>query len=264
LAQDPFGARLADGLVGGFTRFALGRPAAGRWLAGRGGPLTAFLIWMQLRTRALDDMLRDFVASGGRQLVLLGAGYDCRAWRFRELLGDAQVFEVDHPATQARKRRFAEGVPTPPTRYLAWDFEQRGTRELPGALAAQGLDPRAPSLTLWEGVTMYLAAESIDETVRAVSEYGGAGSRLAMTYIDRRAIQAPRGDAKLTAALVSRVGEPYRFGFEPAALPGWLAERGFRLLSDENDAALATRYLGADARAFFRRGQRRIALAARS
>jgi O-methyltransferase involved in polyketide biosynthesis len=54
---------------------------------------------MQVRTRLLDDAVRNFIDAGGRQLVLLGAGFDCRALRMPEL-DCAQVFEVDHPATQ--------------------------------------------------------------------------------------------------------------------------------------------------------------------
>src|SRR4051812_25205233 len=55
------------------------------------------------RTAAIDGAGRDAIAGGATQLVILGAGYDGRAWRMPELAG-AKVFEVDHPATQGDKR----------------------------------------------------------------------------------------------------------------------------------------------------------------
>ncbi len=263
LSEDPFGAELADGLVGQGARLCLRYPLLGRRVMALGGPLRSFLLWMQLRTRALDDILVRFAAQGGRQVVLLGAGYDCRARRFAELLRGGRVFEVDHPATQAKKRAFTGGQSSAPVSYLAWDFTRRGTHGLPLALRDHGLSALERTLTIWEGVTMYLPEEAVNETVRAVAAYSGPGSWLALTYIDRRAIGAPEGEARLTAALVSRVGEPYRFGFAPAALPDWLAERGFGLLSDETDGGLAGRYLSAREAARFPRRERHVALAER-
>lgn len=263
LAEDPFGAELADGLIGHAARLCLRHPGLGRQVVAVGGPLRSFLLWMQLRTRALDDILLRFAAEGGRQVVLLGAGYDCRARRFAEVLGEAQLFEVDHPATQAKKKSFASGRRSAAVSYVDWDFEQRGTHGLPVALRAHGLSAGERTLTIWEGVTMYLCEESVNETVRAVAAYSGPESWLAVTYLDRRAIHAPEGDARLTATLVSRVGEPYRFGFQPTELPAWLEERGFDLLHDETDAALAARYLSAREVGRFPRRERHVALAKR-
>src|SRR5271166_6052530 len=51
---------------------------------------------IEMRTRAIDTAVREGVAAGAAQLVLLGAGLDARAWRMHELSG-VHVFEVDHP-----------------------------------------------------------------------------------------------------------------------------------------------------------------------
>src|SRR5919201_1358617 len=56
-----------------------------------------------VRTRAIDDAVSEALRAGCEQLVLLGAGYDTRAFRLSEA-GEVETFEVDHPATQARKR----------------------------------------------------------------------------------------------------------------------------------------------------------------
>ena len=68
-------------------------------------PMLPMITYMQVRTRLIDDVVRSFVGFGGGQIVLLGAGFDARAARLGDLLGDARVFEVDHPATQALKRQ---------------------------------------------------------------------------------------------------------------------------------------------------------------
>src|ERR1044071_4265234 len=56
-----------------------------------------------LRTAAIDTAVRSAIAAGATQLVILGAGYDGRAWRMSELAG-VKVFEVDRSATQQDKR----------------------------------------------------------------------------------------------------------------------------------------------------------------
>jgi methyltransferase (TIGR00027 family) len=60
-----------------------------------------------LRTTAIDRALRDAVGRGARQLVILGAGYDGRAWRLPELTG-VKVFEVDHPVDRQLPYRASE------------------------------------------------------------------------------------------------------------------------------------------------------------
>lgn len=231
LADDPYGARF-----GGRWAEALSRAADRR--AVRAGlirlpQVASWVGYMQVRTRLFDDELRSFLAAGGRQVVILGAGYDCRAARFATLLAGARVFEIDHPATQERKRRVlaADGT-APPVTYVPWHFERRALGELPGALAELGLDRSQPTLTVWEGVTMYLSPEAIDATVAAVRELGGDGSRLVFNYLTRSMLNRPSAFIRLARAAVASVGEPFTFGWEPDELPGFFAARGWRLARD--------------------------------
>jgi methyltransferase (TIGR00027 family) len=231
IADDPYGARF-----GGRWAEALAR--AGATPGVRAGlirlpQIANWVGYMQVRTRLFDDELRSFLAAGGRQIVILGAGYDCRAARFATLLAGARVFEVDHPATQARKRAvLAERGAAPAVDYLPWHFERRPLSELPGALGELGLDVTHATLTVWEGVTMYLSPEAIDATVNAVHALGGEGSRLAFNYLTRELLERPRGLARLARAAVARVGEPFTFGWVPAELPAWCRARGWELLRD--------------------------------
>lgn len=235
----PADVRLADDPYG----IAFSSPRLARWLSGRSTRLATLpgvaapILYMQVRTRVIDDQLRAFVAGGGRQLVVLGAGYDCRALRMPEL-ADGRVIEVDHPATQARKRaRLAEVGATSPAYYLEWDFETRALGELPDALADAGLDRDAPTFTIWEGVTMYLTDAAIDTSLRAIRAYSAAGSQLAMTYFAKSRLHRKT----FAHAMVARFGEPWRFAWEPSELSGYLRERGFELVTTSSiaDAARA-------------------------
>lgn len=244
IVEDRFGARFGGRIVGAIARAAERVPGVGLAAQVPLFPLVPWITYMQVRTRALDDEVRRFADEGGRQLVILGAGFDCRAARLAGALAGASVFEIDHPATQARKRAILdEAGADSPARYVAWDFERDPLAELPARLASLGLDPRAPTLTLWEGVTMYLSEEAIAGVVAAVGAFSAPGSRLAFNYVHRDMLRRPGLVGGLVSTVVRRVGEPWRWGWEPAELPGWLDARGFRLERDASFDELAERLL---------------------
>ena len=96
--------------------------------------------------------------------MILGAGFDCRAWRLTAL-SDLLIFEVDYPATSSEKRRrIGElGAPTERVSFAPIDFERE---RLPEALAKVGLDADRPALVICEGVTNYLTADAVEATLR--------------------------------------------------------------------------------------------------
>jgi methyltransferase (TIGR00027 family) len=206
LVSDPYGTRFAPRLA----RFVIPRRAR---------------LYMQVRTRVIDDVLLDFVRSGGTQIVLLGAGFDCRALRFARELSHATVFEVDHPATQAKKRDVLRGEIGAKTDYVASNFEERPMSEL----TLRGLDVERPTLTIWEGVTMYLTERAIDASLRAIRDYSAPGSRLVFNYMERSRLTNPSLRVRIGARVVAAIGETFRFGWDPKELHAYLAERGFTL-----------------------------------
>jgi methyltransferase (TIGR00027 family) len=260
LVEDPYGLRFGPRTARALARAARHVP----WLVHRLPPPTTML-WLQIRTRVLDDALRDFVRAGGRQVLLLGAGFDCRAARLRDELDGARVFEVDHPATQARKRSVLdqEGAPQDRTAYLPWDFERDIMSEMPTRLHALGHDPGAPTLTIWEGVAMYLTEPAIESTVATVRALSGPGSQFAITYFDRAWIERPPLRARMVRQFVARLGEPFKFGWDPPDLPRWLGERGWKLEWDRTDLELAARLLPEHGHYMRHGGFRHIALATR-
>src|SRR4051795_1405761 len=113
----------------------------------RGPYLRAFFV---MRSRFAEDELAKAVADGVRQYVVLGAGFDTFAYRnpFPEL----RVFEVDHPDTQAvKRRRLADaGIEIPASlTFVSIDFN---TTALADALRASGFDDSQPAFFSWLGV----------------------------------------------------------------------------------------------------------------
>ena len=120
-----------------------------------------------LRTKAIDSAVRDAVAGGVTQLVILGAGYDGRAWRMPELAG-VRVFEVDHPATQRDKRAHVAELPPAAgiVTFVPIDFERES---LDAVLEGAGHDRSLPTCWIWEGVVMYLTREAMRATLRGIA-----------------------------------------------------------------------------------------------
>lgn len=244
LVEDPYGLRFAGRLRALRENRSLERRARSTsryWLR---GPLCRAVVYWQLRSRVVDDALAAFHRAGGKQIVLLGAGFDCRAWRLPELAGSA-VFEVDRPVTQAAKQRLmADEPPVARRTIIPWDFEHRPLAELAACLRAEGHDAAAPTITILEGVLMFLSPSALDATFDGIAGHSTPGSPFAMTYMDP-AIFADKSLGFVRRRTVVRLmGEPFRSCFEPRDVPPWLAARGFRLEHDESAMQAGARLLG--------------------
>jgi methyltransferase (TIGR00027 family) len=252
LIDDPWGAEWTGNQR--LRRLGETMPATAQWVS---RPLWKWLLYMQVRTFALDQEVVRFAQSGGTQLVLLGAGYDARALRLRDL--GLSVYEVDHPATQAQKRPLVGGSAT----LVPWDFEHNPLRELPARLAEVGYRPGERGCVVWEGVSMYLSEDAIEETFAMLRDLLAGGSVLAFTYFSLERLHAMSWRERFIRHVVARGGEPWRFGWDTKLLPAWLSARGFALEHDDTTAALGARWLPAKFAARLREDQRRIAMATR-
>lgn len=200
------------------------------------------------RTRLIDEEIAACLGQSPEQLVILGAGFDSRAYRLPGL-DDLAVFEVDHPDTQAAKRAaLGRAMAEAPkhVRFVASDFSEG---DLATVMGAAGYDESLRSFILWEGVTGYLTEAAVDATLGWCSR-ASTGSRLLFTYLHRDVLTRPEafvGTQRLFASL-ERAGEPLRFGIDPNELPHFLAARGFSLESDVGAAEYRQRYYGEAAR----------------
>ena len=199
-----------------------------------------------LRARYTEDALRAAIASGVRQYVLLGAGFDSYILRIPPEADDLGVIEIDHPATQTLKRqRIVEcGLPLEGNvQFIAADLAAEG---LDDALARSMFEPAEPAFFAWLGVTMYLTREANMATLRNIAQCSLAGSQLVFSYIDQKVFDAktaPQGaQFNDLEQAVRSVGEPFVSGFHPASLAAELREVGLDLVEDLNEFQMAARY----------------------
>jgi methyltransferase (TIGR00027 family) len=196
------------------------------------------------RTRFIDDALAVALEDHFEQVVLLGAGFDCRALRLPRIEG-VRVFEVDQPATLERKverlrEHRGDGAKSHVVR-VALDFKRD---ELGRALINAGLRADRPTFYIWEGVTNYLSAEAVDEVLRFVAHESAPKSRILFTYVHSGVLDgsvAFAGWDRLSLTL-SKVGEPWSFGIHPDRIATFLQERGLRLIEDLGAADYRARY----------------------
>jgi len=202
--------------------------------------LRAFLV---ARSRVAEDALAQAVGRGVHQYVILGAGLD--TFGFRSPYADTvlRVFEVDHPATQAWKRRLltAAGISIPASlHFVPIDFE---TQTLAAGLRHAGFSPDEPAFFSWLGVSMYLTREAVVDTLRFVASLP-RGSGIVFDYV-----VAPENLSLLRRMIagallrrVASVGEPWKTFFEPAQLAEELTALGFGRIEDLGAAELNTRF----------------------
>lgn len=195
------------------------------------------------RTRFIDEAVLSALAQGIKQVVILGAGLDTRPYRLPGL-EQVHVFEVDLPSVQATKKRALlkhfKRLPEHVT-FLPINFT---TQTLQSAFAGTAFDPAQPTVFLWEGVTQYLPAEAVHQTLAFVGQ-SAPGSILVFTYVLKSVIERCSGLAGANK-LMSRMekgGTPWLFGLKPAELPAFLQPFHFNLLTDFGNNDYHTHYL---------------------
>ncbi len=212
---------------------------------GGGSPLWGRLAtYVRTRHRFIDDHLGRALADGRvHQLVILGAGYDSRAWRFADALGGKPVFELDFPSTGRRKNRIAATLDLPAVdrRVVTIDFQ---TQSIPERLAECGFEPGLPTFFVWEGVSMYLTRAAVTQTLQTLHELGGPGSELAMDLfmVDDRPNFAGTFHRGVGAAL-ALIGEPVTFAIHPDDATALLERLGWGVHDLADADTLTQRYV---------------------
>jgi len=205
-----------------------------------------------MRSRVVEEELAIARERGLRQLIILGAGLDSTAYRCMNLTDGLQVFEVDHPSTQAWKieRVKAAGIPVPENlTYVPYDFENE---TLAHALAAGGIRIDKVSFFTWLGVHMYLTDEAVKSTLAVLGQYP-PGSELVMDFISPEYQQAG-GLAEDSVAQLSQVvadmGEPMKSKYLESELEQMLRDVGYGEVKFLSARWLVNTYLGGNNAAF--------------
>ncbi|MBN2245579.1 MAG: SAM-dependent methyltransferase [Candidatus Aminicenantes bacterium] len=185
------------------------------------------------RTRVMDKAFIEALELQFDQIILLGAGFDTRAIRFSDSNHGTKIFELDAPNTQKAKLGVLQKkrIPIPENVIFAdIDFDNQDIHEI---LSVAGFMDGKKNLFLWEGVTMYLNAQAIDNTLEFIRNSSSPGSRLVFDYIYASVLRRENSfyGEKEGYDLVASVGETWSFGLEDGEISDFLKKRGFTLVN---------------------------------
>jgi methyltransferase (TIGR00027 family) len=195
------------------------------------------------RSRFAEDALRDAVEGGTRQFVLLGAGFDTFAYRQPRWASELRIFEVDHPASQAfKKRRLAAMRIVPPANVTFCPIDFEGV-SLEAGLRAASFDEAQPAFLSWLGVTQYLTRDAILGTLRFVRRLAAGSQIVFEVHLHESEIpESEREIARFAADASAARGEPWLSRFPPDEMRALLAELGYRSCFHLTPPEAQTRY----------------------
>ena len=200
------------------------------------GPL--FACSFRVRTRWFDDLLQRELARGTRQVLILGAGMDCRSLRFPR--PGVTYFEVDAPSVLAIKAERLEQAGHPRGAVaIGTDYLAPGLFDL---LAENGFDRALSTLVLWEGNVCYLPPDEMRRLLRSLGEsipdvrvaFDGFGTPI----VEERSRVPALNQA---TALFRSMGAPWQCGIDD--LPALAREANLRVLEEVSFGELMARLL---------------------
>jgi methyltransferase (TIGR00027 family) len=219
----------------------LGKSRVGAWIAIRTVEwlIPGMIAYIVGRTKLIDEYVAQRIDEGIDQMVVMGAGYDSRAYRFAKPGGRAKVFEVDFLATQevkkAKVRKLLGSLPDHVV-YVPVDFDEV---TLGDGLFAAGFDRSAKTLFTWEGVTPYITPQGMDETLAFVAKNSGPGSSIILDYIYISALDGTFQQGQVRRIrkaweLIARpiTSESFTYGIPDGTIEEFLTQRGFRDIVD--------------------------------
>ena len=202
--------------------------------------------YMLARTAFFDELVEQALKQSIPQIVFLGAGYDTRPYRLKDLITGTRMFELDiHTTQQSKKELLQKGnIPIPENLvFVAVNFK---TDKLPDVLLKAGFSKTRKALFIWEGVTYYLPPPIVDETMSSIRSVSAPGSTLAFDYVSRfPGMMESYGTKELYAIMKSfRAGEPADlFNIERGKIEAFLSERGYRIIEHFSAAEMERKYL---------------------
>lgn len=208
-----------------------------RWLFTQMAAPKGIYEYVIARTKYIDAVFKRALVEQFDQILIFGAGFDTRALRFQNEMGNIRVFELDVPVTQQakigqyQKRHLA--VP-PNLRFIAIDFDNE---TLSAKLDDSGFNKQQRSLFILEGLVMYLQPESVDATFQTIRDYAGKGSQVVFDYIYAAVLRKEGiyyGEKEIVKT-VSSAGEQWHYGIEKGQIEQFLARYEMQLM-DHKDA----------------------------
>ncbi len=219
-------------------------PATRSWLI-KTGTIPGMYEYMIARTAYFDQVVERALRENIPQIVFLGAGYDSRSYRFREIIKQTRIFEVDAPTTQQRKKELLQksGILKPEQlTFVSVNFDKDPLKEV---LLRSGFDRNKKTLFIWEGVTFYLSPKAVNDTLNFVKSNSPVGSTLCFDYtffsphkLDGYGVHELRKTMKAHFP-----GEAMQFEIEEGKIGSFLSERGFTIIDHLTTEDMQAKYL---------------------
>lgn len=228
LFNDPYAAAFVAAMPDAYSADAL-RSDAERVIGAR------IAVQVVVRTRFYDDYLLAATKEGVRQVVLLAAGLDTRAFRLDWPAG-TEVFELDLPdMVDFKESVMAQtgAAPTATRTAIRADL----TADWTTSLVAAGFKESQPTAWLIEGLLVYLTYDDAARLLETVGQLSAPGSTLSCE-LGRGAMQLAQIAAARSGAGASEAVSLWQGGVED--VPSWLAEHGWSVETHELDVLAAS------------------------
>lgn len=201
--------------------------------------------YMIARTAYFDHIVEQALQENIPQIVFLGAGYDSRPYRFRDLIKDTRIFELDIHTTQQRKTQLLHQANISMPKQLILVPVNFNTDNLKDVLLSAGYDQTRKTLFIWEGVTHYLLPKAVDDTLSFIRSNSPPGSTVCFDYtsvspdmFDQYGVKELRENRRASAS-----GEPSRFGIAKGKIESFLSERGYEIIDHLTAQDMERNYL---------------------
>jgi len=207
-------------------------------------PIRPFTTVILGRARYAEELLEVAIENGVDQYVILSAGLDSFALRRKDLIGTLKIYELDHPATQERKKkRMAKlKIDVPDNlEFVPIDFEKES---LADGLARCSYSSERRTFFSWLGTIQYLTRDAIFDTLESVASIAAPGSEIVFDYMIPTELVEPKDRPAVEAVtrFVERRGEPLVSKFDPSALSEEVSRLGFELAGHVSPEQLMERY----------------------
>jgi methyltransferase (TIGR00027 family) len=203
--------------------------------------------YMIARTAFFDRLFVDALNNKTPQIVLFGAGYDSRPYRFANSNQGTRIFELDARPTQDRKKKCIRKARIDIPRHVTFvpiNFNQESLKDI---LEKAGYDNNQKTLFIWEGVSYYLEKKSVDTTLEFVSRSSHHESALAFDYtisISEENIDDHYGVKEFTQTMKEHhANEELMFSLDEGEIESFLEQRGLNIVDHLNNEEIERMFL---------------------
>jgi methyltransferase (TIGR00027 family) len=201
--------------------------------------------YMIARTAYFDNIVELALNENISQIVFLGAGYDTRPYRFKDMIRNSRLFELDIQTTQQNKIKLLHQKKIPIPVNLTFVPINFNTETLEDVLFKTGYKKDQKNIFIWEGVTMYLPATAIDDTLHFIKSTSSVGSSVCFDYITfwPEVMNAYGVKKVLENMRTNNPGEPGKFFIEKGKIESFLSERGYKMIDHMTPEDMERKFL---------------------